>query len=385
MKRSRYIRDLLFILFAIYYAQGTFYTQGSIVAQGSLAIILIISAFYFIKTLFETNNKSNFYKAWTVFILINATGFVFSANIGHPNHISMFKGILTTSLSLYPFYYFAQNGLLKSKHLLRFFVVMTPITIYRYSFYANMIFAERLSSNTDIVNNIGYSFVALIPFVFIFKKKRIYAIVSIMILMFFIIQSGKRGALIAGMIGLIGFIYFQLRTVEKKNRYRSYLIVFIGVLALSYFVYDVFQNNEFIIARMQRIGDEGGSSGRDIIFSNIFNAWLNSDNMFNLLFGFGFAASLNLSGRGNYAHNDWLEILSNFGIIGIFIYSFLFYTVIKYISNKEWDTDKRILLLTIVLIWIMNTLVVNSYMSMNGYIQSMFLAYLIGSNSKSIE
>jgi hypothetical protein len=102
MKRSRYIRDLLFILFAIYYAQGTFYTQGSIVAQGSLAIILIISAFYFIKTLFETNNKSNFYKAWTGFILINATGFVFSANIGHPNHISMFKGILTTSL--YPFY-----------------------------------------------------------------------------------------------------------------------------------------------------------------------------------------------------------------------------------------------------------------------------------------
>lgn len=385
MKRSRYIRDLLFILFAIYFAQGTFYTQGSIVAQGSLAIILIISAFYFIKTLFETNNKSNFYKAWTVFILINATGFVFSANIRHPNHISMFKGILTTSLSLYPFYYFAQNGLLKSKHLLRFFIVMLPIVIFQYFFYANMRLAEHLSNDPDIVNNIGYSFVALVPFVFIFKKKRFYAIVSIMILLFFIIQSGKRGAFIAGMIGLMGFIYFQLRTVEKKYRYRSYLIVFISVLALSYFVYDTFQNNEFLIARMQKIGDEGGSSGRNIIFSNIFNAWLNSDNMFNLLFGFGFAASLNLSGLGSYAHNDWLEILSNFGIIGVFIYGFLFYTVIKYINNKEWDNDKRILLLTIVLIWIMNTFVVNSYTSMNGYIQSMFLAYLIGSNSKSIE
>lgn len=31
---------------------------------------------------------------------------------------------------------------------------------------------------------------------------------------------------------------------------------------------------------------------------NLFNAWFNSDSLFHLLFGYGFAASLYLSGTG---------------------------------------------------------------------------------------
>ena len=385
MKKIKYIRNLLFLLFVIYYAQGSLYAQGSIIAKASLALVLVISGFYCIKTLLDRKKKNFFYKAWTALLLLNIVGFVFTANFGESHHVSMLKGILVTSLSFYPFYYFAQRGLLKSKHLLIFFLVMIPITILQYFFNANQILLERLSDSTELVNNIAYSFVALIPFVFLFKEKKVYSIASMALLMFFIIQGGKRGALIAGVIGLLFFIYYQLKTIDKKHRYRSYLLVLIGVLGLVYFAYDVFQNNEFLVARMQKIGDGGGSSGRDIIYANIFNAWLNSDNMFSLVFGYGFAASLNLSGTGNFAHNDWLELLSNFGLLGVFIYGLLFYAAVKCFRNKDWNIDKRLLLLTIVSIWFFSTLVSMSYTSMNGYIQSMFLAYLIGSNSKTIE
>ena len=385
MKKIKYIRNLLFLLFVIYYAQGSLYAQGSIIAKASLALVLVISGFYCIKTLLDRKKKNFFYKAWTALLLLNIVGFVFTANFGESHHVSMLKGILVTSLSFYPFYYFAQRGLLKSKHLLIFFLVMIPITILQYFFNANQILLERLSDSTELVNNIAYSFVALIPFVFLFKEKKVYSIASMALLMFFIIQGGKRGALIAGVIGLLFFIYYQLKTIDKRHRYRSYLLVLIGVLGLGYFAYDVFQNNEFLIARMQKLGEAGGSSGRDIIYMNLFNAWFNSDSLFHLLFGYGFAASLYLSGTGNFAHNDWLELLSNFGLLGALIYALLFYAAIKYIRNKSWDIDKRLLLLTIVSIWFFSTLVSMSYTSMNGYIQSVFLAYLIGSNSKTIE
>lgn len=205
-----------------------------------------------------------------------------------------------------------------------------------------------------------------------------------MILMFFIIQGGKRGAFISGTMGFIVFTYYQLKTIDEKYRYRSYLLVFIGVLGLSYFAYDVFQNNEFLIDRLQAIG-QGDSSGRDRIYANIFNAWLNTENMFNLLFGFGFAASLSLSGTGNYAHNDWLELLSNFGLLGIVVYMFLFLTAISYIRNKKWDIDKRLLLLTVVLIWFFDAMFARWYISMSGFAQPILLAYLIGNENRSIE
>lgn len=385
MWKNKYIRNLLFFLFVLYYSQGTLYAAGSIIAKSALAVILLVSGFYFIKTLAQRNNKNFFYNAWTVLLLLNIVGFVFTADFGHPNHVSMFKGILTRSLTFYPFYYFAQKGLLKSKHLIYFFIILLPVTIFQYFFNANQILLERLTDNTDLVNNIAYSFVALIPFVFLFKEKKVYSIGAMALLMFFIIQGGKRGALIAGVIGLMFFIYYQLKTIDKRHRYRSYLLVLIGALGLGYFAYDVFQNNEFLIARMQKLGEAGGSSGRDIIYMNLFKAWFNSDSLFHLLFGYGFASSLYLSGTGNFAHNDWLELLSNFGLLGALIYALLFYAAIKYIRNKSWDIDKRILLLTIVSIWFFSTLVSMSYTSMNGYIQSMFLAYLIGSKSRSLE
>ena len=77
-------------------------------------------------------------------------------------------------------------------------------------------------------------------------------------------------------------------------------------------------SEEFMIKRMASIL-EGNTSGRDVIYGTIFTKWYSSTNIWNLLFGFGFAGSLEITG-GSYAHNDWLELLSNFGLTGIIAY-----------------------------------------------------------------
>ena len=106
MKKTKYIRNLLFLLFVFYYAQGSLYAQGSIIAKASLALVLVISGIYFIKTLLDRKKKNFFYKVWTALLLLNIVGFVFTANFGESPHVSMLKGILVTSFSFYPFYYF---------------------------------------------------------------------------------------------------------------------------------------------------------------------------------------------------------------------------------------------------------------------------------------
>jgi len=100
-----------------------------------------------------------------------------------------------------------------------------------------------------------------------------------------------------------------------------------------------------------------------------------------ILFGFGFVGSMKLA-NGAFAHNDWLEILSNYGIIGVLIYFFLFYSIIKYAWNREWPKGKRITILTIVSMWLMISMLSMWYTSIVTLFHSIILAYLLGSKIK---
>lgn len=204
-----------------------------------------------------------------------------------------------------------------------------------------------------------------------------------LVLIFFIIQGGKRGAIVVGAMGLMMYIYYQMRTVNKKYKVRGYILISIVAVVIGYFAYDMFISNEYLISRMEQMV-EGNVSGRDRIYANIFNGWLESDSFMNLLFGYGFAGSRLLSGSGHFAHNDWLELLSNFGLLGVSIYLILFYSIFKTIRNSNWGNDKKIIFLTIMGMWFATSIFSMGYTSMGGYLNAMMLAYLLGSRSRNL-
>lgn len=384
MKQLDYIRDFLFLLIVIYFSQGALYAEGSMISQGVLLMILVISGIYFIKTNL-LKNRPFYFRVLTIVILLNIFGFIFTGDYSNPRHFDMFKSILSGLLPFYPFYYFARRGYLKERHLIRFFILILLVSILGFYNSQSKLLAENEWGATDVVNNMSYIFVNLIPYIFLFKKKKILSAVSIFILLFFIIQGAKRGALIAGVIGALYFVYYQLSTIEKKNRFKGYLVVIIGIIALSVFFYDFYQSNQFLVERMSKIGEDGGTSGRDIIYANIFNSWYGDDSFIHFLFGFGFAGSLLISGIGVLAHNDWLELLSNFGLLGVVIYAILFFSAIKFVLNNKNNKENRILMLTVVTIWFAITLFSMSYTAQTTVYQSVIMAFLIGSinNTKS--
>lgn len=383
MRIHIYIRNLLFILYAVYLAQGALYASGSIISLVSLLVILIICGIYFFKTILIKSKKELFYKTWTFLLLLNILGFVLTGDYTNTLHLDMFKSIAICMFSFYPFYYFAKKEQLKAVHLIGFLAIMLPITILQFYTNQSAILLSRVSDNSNVVNNVAYSFVQLLPFVFLIKNKRFLSIALLLIIIFFILQGSKRGAIIAGIVGLCFYFFYQIKTLEKEMRFKGYLVVFISFIIIGYIAYNTYLSNEFLIERLNAVA-EGDSSDRDIIYKEIFFSWYNSDSFIHILFGFGFAGSLLLT-DGYYAHNDWLELLSNFGLLGIVVYLVLFYAALSEFRKKAWHLDKRILTLTIVVIWFFTTLFSMWYTALGGFTQAILLAYLIGSKKRLIE
>lgn len=372
-----YIKNLLFLLIIIYFSQGSFYTQGSIISQMALFSILLISSFYLLLTL-RLKKKEMFYKTWTIFLLFNVFGFIFTTTINNSVSLGMLKAILMTFLLFYPFYYFSRFNFIYYKQLLIFFFILIPITILSFYFKQSNLLLNRLSGNNDVVNNITFTFARLIPFVFLFRKNKLISSASLVLLIYFVILGSKRGTLIAAIVGALIFAYYQLSMSSKKYKIRDYIIGIILIGVIVYYFVDFYTGNEFLVNRMTDLY-EGNSSGRDIIFTNLFNSWFNSDNFFRLILGYGFGSSQYMSGTGNTAHNDFLEILSNFGLVGFTLYVVLLYQVLKYIIDKSNTKQNRFLMLASISIWILIGLTARSYYAMDGYLHSIIFAYLIGS------
>lgn len=375
------LRELLFALFAIYNIQGWLYPTGSFLSRSCLLGIILISGIYFIKTLLIKNKNNLFYTAWTLFIILNITGFIFNPQISSGPAREMFKRIMGGLLPFYPFFYFATKDELKPNHMIRFFLVMVPIQIFQYLNFEVNVLLER-SDRTDVVNNLSYTFVNMLPYIFLIKNKKVFSAALFAVLLSFVINGSKRGAIISGSIALFMYFYYMMKTVEKRNQIFGYVGFIIITVGLSIFLYKASLSNQFMIKRMTSIL-EGNTSGRDVLYGTIFNHWYYSDNIFNLIFGFGFSASVDIV--GTRAHNDWLELLSNFGLIGIFAYLFLFYAAVKNLLNKEWMPENRILFMTIIMIWFFKSLVSMWYISLDGFFYCVMLGYLLAPKSKALE
>ena len=101
---------------------------------------------------------------------------------------------------------------------------------------------------------------------------------------------------------------------------------------------------------------EGYSSGRDVIYAGAWHAWSDSDSFVTLLLGRGFDGILKLESTGHHhAHNDWLELLVNYGLLGVFVYLVLF--VVFFIqASKIESLELKYAFLSGLLIWFLKTL-----------------------------
>ncbi|QXW26041.1 hypothetical protein KXJ74_00405 [Acinetobacter johnsonii] len=176
------------------------------------------------------------------------------------------------------------------------------------------------------------------------------------------------------------FIYHFIVTIDKKKKISNSIFIFAGLLFLLWYSYDLYINNTYLVSRFDNVTEN--TSNRNIIYSNIWNHWYNSNNFFNILFGYGFATTILYSGTGHLAHNDWLELLNNFGLLGIFIYSIVIIASFRHIFYRETSRVSRLIILSIVTIWLLKTLFSMHYTNFYTIIMTILLAYVMGLHNR---
>ena len=178
------------------------------------------------------------------------------------------------------------------------------------------------TGNYNVSSNQVFFVCLLLPFTALLKNKWIKY--SLLLLgLYAAVFSSKRSAMVFTPLIVIISIYYDYLS-NKKNKFFGVIVTSL-ILFLGYTVFDSLNKryDSFFISRFENALEDKGSGRLDII-DVVFNEY-SFKSVNGLLFGSGFNSVVkdNLYKEDNIslsAHNDFIEILYDYGIIGFIIY-----------------------------------------------------------------
>lgn len=199
------------------------------------------------------------------------------------------------------------------------------LSLYFFSNYFNNILYD-----SEKQNNASYTLLYLLPFLLCHKKQilRIFAIISCLII---IMYSLKRGGFIALLLAVLSyFIVWQKTSSTRKFNVSAILlvlpIVFIGLYYLIVYLNDNYLGG-LVFERLAESVESGGSGRLDIYKYYIDS--IGDSSIPQLLFGRGWEGSLRVGRMNLTCHNDFLEVLIDFGIIGLILFILFLVSMVK--------------------------------------------------------
>lgn len=171
-----------------------------------------------------------------------------------------------------------------------------------------------------VIGTVYYCF-GFLAMIWLFSSKKLSNLFSVIVGVF-ILFSTKRAGLLIIIIGFLAYYYLQLKNNEEYSNISKtsmiMVLLLLGFYLGGYYVIQRFQIN--IMGRFSSlITDEG--SGRGTIWRLVLSSFKQFD-LPHRLFGCGFHAVpilLHPTGRYIYAHCGFLEVLYDYGYLGMMI------------------------------------------------------------------
>ena len=180
----------------------------------------------------------------------------------------------------------------------------------------------------------------------------------------FILLAMKRGAILIGMLCFIYFLYNSLKLAKKKEKLIVTSLCVIIMMGGIYYLDYLWDTSDYFQYRIEQVV-EGNSSGRDNIYSKAIHHWLNETSTLQFIFGGGAYTSIKV--LGTFAHNDWLELALNQGILGILFYLIYWFSFYKEWKRKTYDSRIYFVVGSIFLIYFLSSFISMSYTGMTMY------------------
>lgn len=265
--------------------------------------------------------------------------YVYKANTGtYIKSGTYMIAALRSFLPIYTFFLFCKLGYITENIIKAWFWIFLAQTLLIYMSYRIVLGLEE--EDEMITNNRGYLFVYLFPFIYFFRKKPLIQYVLAAVFLYFTIYSLKRGAILITCLASAYLFWHQMTNVSNSKKIGA-ILVFLFLVYLGSGVVERMYENSIVFQHRFENTLEGGTSGRTVIAKNLLDIYTRSD-MFHVLFGFGADGTLQF---GNYAHNDWLEILFDQGILGLVVFGFFWWILFRIWRNQvQKKTELSILL-----------------------------------------
>ena len=358
--------DICFIytsLWFIYFLQGPLYPPGSIISRIIFIILSAISLYYFVKVLLEYQ-KSSFIKAASVFLIMLILYGVISIILGTSYNINTYMKVssfeylkigIISIMPIFSYYYFASKGIFNKNWINIIIILLLILTIVEYFYNQNQLILAALSKGStreEFTSNIGYNFCALIPILFLWQGKRFFQYVLLCTCAIFIVICMKRGAILIGGIMILVFFHKNISFASGFKKLLSIILIIASITIASIYISSFIDSSDYF---QQRINDtlEGNISGRDVLFKSLSNYLKHEASFVQLLVGSG--ASYTIKVAGNYAHNDWLELAVNNGLLGVVLYIVYFVSLLKDVKElhrKQYNYYATSLVLLLIFLFL---------------------------------
>ncbi len=228
--------------------------------------------------------------------------------------------LFTSMLSVVPIYVFTCKGLIDEKimKILFFVMLVSSMNAFRCSYANQMKLALMTGSmQEEFTITCAYYFLSILPLVMLFKKKYFLQLLLLCVMFVYFILSAKRGAIVLGTVCslLIVLSMFNKSTLKKKL-----LIVFVflvSIVGIYEFVIYQIQTSPYFSLRIDQTL-EGYTSGRKEYGEIIWNHIMNRASPIEFLLGNGAHGTLLVN--ESFAHNDWLAIFLEQGLIGVILF-----------------------------------------------------------------
>lgn len=379
--------DFFLLAWVLYYLQGIVYSEGGIISLAILGANLLISAICMFKVM-QWRDKPIYFKGLNMLMLLfTIYGFMLvflnPSTLYYPisgtsmKSYNYIKSIYLSLLPIYPFYYYTKKGFLTAERLRIWGVIFLASVTLSY-IRTQREALEALINVDETTNNSGYLFLSCLPLLVLYRKKPLIQFACLAFVIAFIVMGMKRGAIAIGLISAIYFMWHAIKNSTGKTRFLFLMLsVSMCVGAVFFFIHQMYSSDYM----MKRLEDtlEGNSSGRDSLYSFFWKYFTEDASFIHYLIGRGANGTLDI--YYNYAHNDWLEIAVNQGLLGLVVYAFYWLGFFKTWKCAKNIDAKTIIALTI-LIFFAKTMFSMSYADMT-YVSTSVLGYALATVNKT--
>lgn len=300
---------------------------------GTYLVLFIVG--YFIVNQEQTCVSSKmveYTKYFSVLVLLSGANILLASNLQH-------SVVQTIGYSLVPYmliifsYRFCERNSKSENYLVFYSFILLVLGFYRYfrlEGVLDLIGREQASSNAF--------YYALMPLpCVLLSKNNIIKIIGVSLSAIVCVLSGKRTAIIA-----VAFVIFLMIYQNVKNNKKLIILLFIALMvSFHYYGDSLLERFDYVTMRLQGIQDDGGSGRADLYSSFLEDDIYDLFSFPEAFIGEGFRGFSRKHIGIDAVHNDYLEMMYSYGILGFIYMIYMLIYFIKKIKFMKYMPDIR--------------------------------------------